>query len=70
LVEITCVPQVVHIPYVIARHRLEGVVATTQATGSLLAEELTRWWQYLEQAEAAGQWYVGQVGFMVQETKS
>ena len=69
LVEITCVPQVVHIPYVIARPLLEGVLATTQATGSLLAEELTRWWQYLEQAEAAGQCYIGQVGFMVQGTK-
>ena len=68
--EITCVPQVVHIPYVIARHLLEGVLATTQATGSLLAEALTCWWQYLEQAEAAGQCYVGQVGFMVQGTKS
>lgn len=69
LVEITCVPHVVHIPYAIARHLLEGVLGTAQTAGSLLAEELTPWWQYLEQAETAGQCYIGQVGFMVKGTK-
>ena len=65
LVEITCVPHVVHIPYAIARHLLEGALATAQAAGTVSAEQLARWWQYLEQAEAAGQCYIGQVGFMV-----
>ncbi|MDH3601526.1 MAG: methyltransferase domain-containing protein [Candidatus Tectomicrobia bacterium] len=70
LVEITCVPHVVYIPYAIARHLLEGALATAQATGAVSAEERTRWWRYLEQAEAAGQCCIGQVGFMVQGTKS
>ena len=69
LVEVTCVPHVVQIPYAVAVHLLEGALASAQAAGAVSAEERTTWWRYLEQAEAAGQCYIGQVGFMVQGIK-
>ena len=62
-------PHVVQIPYAIADHLLGGVLSAAQAAGAVSAEERTRWWQYLEQAEAAGQCYIGQVGFMVKGIK-
>jgi ubiquinone/menaquinone biosynthesis C-methylase UbiE len=69
LVEITCVPRAVRIPYAIAHRLLDGLLANLQAAGVVSGDELTAWWQPLEQAEAAGQLCFGQLGFVVSGRK-
>jgi ubiquinone/menaquinone biosynthesis C-methylase UbiE len=69
LVEVTCVPHAVHIPYAIAHHLFDGLLANFQATGGVSTDELAAWWQSLEQAEAAGHLVLGQLGFVVSGRK-
>jgi len=69
LVEVTSVPQAVRIPYAIAHHLFDGLLANLQAAGSVSVEALTQWWQPLEQAEEAGQLCFGQLGFVVSGRK-
>jgi ubiquinone/menaquinone biosynthesis C-methylase UbiE len=65
LTEITCVPHAVRIYYAFAQRLLDGHLAKAQATGILSADELTCWWEHLEKAEAAGQFHLGFLGFVV-----
>jgi hypothetical protein len=65
LVEVTCVPYAVRLPYAIAHALFDGLFAHLQAAARVSAEALAQWWQPLEQAEAAGQWCCGQLGFLV-----
>ena len=65
LTEVTCVPHAVR-PYCAFAHRLfDGHLAKAQQAGVLTADELTSWWHHLEQAEAAGQFHLGILGFVV-----
>lgn len=69
LAEVTCVPHVVHTDYVFAHRLFDGYLTTVQAAGVVSADEVTRWWQHLAQAEAAGQFHLGQLGFVVSGRK-
>jgi ubiquinone/menaquinone biosynthesis C-methylase UbiE len=69
LVEVTCVPHLVHMDYAFAQRLFAGHLRMVQAAGGVSAEECTRWWQSLEQAEAAGQFHAGQLGFIVSGRK-
>jgi ubiquinone/menaquinone biosynthesis C-methylase UbiE len=69
LVEVTCVPHTVHLDYAFAQCLFAGYLRTVQAAGVVSAEELTRWWQALAQAEEAGHLHVGQLGFVVSGRK-
>ena len=69
LVEVTCVPHTVHMDYAFAHRLFDGYLTTVQAAGVVSAEERTRWWQHLAQAEAAGHLHVGQLGFVVSGRK-
>jgi hypothetical protein len=69
LAQVTCVPHAVHMDYAFAHRLFDGYLATVQATGVVSADELTRWWQYLEHAEAVGQLHLGQLGFVVSGRK-
>lgn len=64
-----CVPHLVHMDYAFAQRLFAGYLRTVQAAGVVSAEECTRWWQSLEQAEAAGQFHAGQLGFVVSGRK-
>jgi ubiquinone/menaquinone biosynthesis C-methylase UbiE len=65
LTDIICVPHAVR-PHCAFAHRLfDGHLAKAQQAGLLCADELVRWWQHLEQAEAAGQFHLGILGFIV-----
>ena len=52
-------PHVVHMDYAFAHRLFDGYLTTVQAAGVVSADELTRWWQHLAQAEAAGQLTAG-----------
>jgi len=67
--EVTCVPHTVHMDYAFAHRLFDGHLRTVQAAGGVSAEECTRWWQALAQAEAAGHLHVGQLGFVVSGRK-
>jgi SAM-dependent methyltransferase len=67
--EVTCVPHTVRMDYAFAHRLFDGHLRTVQAAGGVSAEECTRWWQHLAQAEAAGHWHVGQLGFVVSGRK-
>lgn len=69
LTEIVCEPHVVRFDYAFTRRLFEGRVARAQKAGVFAAEELASWWEYLEQAEAAGQFHFGLFGFVVGERK-
>lgn len=69
LVEVTCVPHTVHLDYAFAQRLFAEYLRTVQAAGVVSAEELTRWWQALAQAEEAGHLHVGQLGFVVSGRK-
>jgi ubiquinone/menaquinone biosynthesis C-methylase UbiE len=69
LADITCVPHTVHLDYAFAHRLFDGHLTTLQATGVISPDELTRWWQHLTQAEAAGQFHAGQLGFVVSGRK-
>lgn len=69
LVEVTCVPHAVHLDYAFAQRLFAGYLRTVQAAGLVSAEECTRWWQHLTQAEAAGHFHAGQLGFVVRGRK-
>jgi ubiquinone/menaquinone biosynthesis C-methylase UbiE len=69
LVGVTCMPHAVHMDYAFARRLFDGYLTKVQAAGGVSADELTNWWQHLEQAEAAGQFHVGQLGFIVSGRK-
>jgi ubiquinone/menaquinone biosynthesis C-methylase UbiE len=65
LSDVTCVPHAVR-PYCTFVHRLfDGHLAKAQQAGVLSADELASWWKHLEQAEAAGQFHLGILGFIV-----
>lgn len=59
----------VRIPYAIAHRLFDGLLANLQAAGDVSADELTAWWQPLEQAEASGHLSLGQLGFVVSGRK-
>ncbi len=69
LVEVTCVPHTVHLDYTFAHRLFDGHLTKVQATGLVSADECTRWWQHLAQAEEAGQFHAGQLGFVVSGRK-
>lgn len=69
LVEVTCVPHTIHLDYAFAHRLFDGHLPKVQAAGFVSADELTRWWQHLDQAEAAGQFHAGQLGFVVSGRK-
>jgi ubiquinone/menaquinone biosynthesis C-methylase UbiE len=69
LVEVTCVPHTVHLDYAFAHRLFDGFLTKVQATGVVSADDCTRWWQQLAQAEAAGQFHAGQLGFVVSGRK-
>jgi ubiquinone/menaquinone biosynthesis C-methylase UbiE len=43
----------------------DGHLAKAQQAGVLSADALASWWKHLEQAEAAGQFHLGILGFIV-----
>ena len=67
--EVTCVPHTVHMDYAFAHRLFDGYLTTVQEAGVLSEQECTRWWQHLAQAEAAGQFHAGQLGFVVSGSK-
>jgi ubiquinone/menaquinone biosynthesis C-methylase UbiE len=69
LTGITCVPHAVHMDYAFAHRLFDGHLTTVQAAGVVSADEVSRWWQHLAQAEAAGQFHCGQLGFIVSGRK-
>jgi ubiquinone/menaquinone biosynthesis C-methylase UbiE len=69
LADVTCVPHTVHLDYAFAHRLFDGHLTRVQATGLVSAAELTRWWQHLTAAEAAGQFHAGQLGFVVSGRK-
>jgi ubiquinone/menaquinone biosynthesis C-methylase UbiE len=69
LTEVTCVPHAVRIYYAFAHRLLDGHLAKAQAAGILSADELAQWWEHLEKAEAAGQFHLGFLGFVVSGRK-
>lgn len=69
LADITCVPHTVHLDYAFAHRLFDGHLSAVQAAGIVSTDELTRWWQHLDQAEAAGEFHAGQLGFVVSGRK-
>jgi hypothetical protein len=59
----------VHLDYAFAHRLFDGHLTQVQAAGLVSADELTRWWQHLTEAETAGQFHVGQLGFVVSGRK-
>jgi ubiquinone/menaquinone biosynthesis C-methylase UbiE len=69
LADVTCVPHTAHLDYAFAHRLFDGHLTKVQATGVVSADDCTRWWQHLAQAEAAGQFHAGQLGFVVSGRK-
>jgi ubiquinone/menaquinone biosynthesis C-methylase UbiE len=69
LTEVTCVPHAVRIYGAFAHRLFDGHLAKAQDTGILSADELACWWEHLEKAEAAGQFHLGFLGFVVSGRK-
>jgi hypothetical protein len=69
LTAVTCIPHTVCIYYAFAHRLFDGHLAKAQETGILSADELARWWDHLEKAEAAGQFHLGFLGFVVSGRK-
>src|SRR4029453_15209086 len=65
LTEVTCVPHAVRWYGAFAHRIFDGHLAKAQQAGVLSADELASWWHHLEQAEAAGQFHFGILGFIV-----
>ena len=65
LTDITCTPHAARIPYSVARTLLASGADAVQAAGEASADDLARWWGYLEQAEREGHCHIGQFGFLV-----
>jgi ubiquinone/menaquinone biosynthesis C-methylase UbiE len=69
LTEVTCVPHAVRWYGAFAHRIFDGHLAKAQQAGVLSADELASWWHHLEQAEAAGQFHLGILGFIVSGRK-
>ena len=69
LVEVICVRHTVHLDYAMAHRLLDGHLTKVQAAGLVSADDIRRWWQHLTEAEAARQFHVGQLGFVVSGRK-
>ena len=69
LTEVTCVPHAVRWYGAFAHRIFDGHLAKAQQAGVLSADELASWWKHLEQAEAAGQFHLGILGFIVSGRK-
>jgi SAM-dependent methyltransferase len=69
LADVTCVPHTVHLDYAFAHRLFDGHLSKVQAAGIVSTDELTRWWQHLDRAEAAGEFHAGQLGFVVSGRK-
>ena len=69
LTEVTCVPHAVRWYGAFAHRIFDGHLAKAQQAGVLSADELASWWHHLEQAEAAGQFHFGILGFIVSGRK-
>lgn len=65
LTDVTCVPHAVRLYCAFAHRLFDGYLAKAQQAGVLSADELASWWKHLEQAEAAGQFHLGILGFIV-----
>ena len=50
-------------------HGIPGHDTFRRVLSRLDPDELTRWWQHLDQAEAAGEFHAGQLGFVVSGRK-
>jgi len=69
LADVTCVPHTVHLDYAFAHRLFDGHLNKVQAAGIVSADDCARWWQQLTQAEEAGQFHAGQLGFVVSGRK-
>jgi ubiquinone/menaquinone biosynthesis C-methylase UbiE len=65
LQEVTTVPKLLTSNYAGFKLVFGGTLDESVKAGKLDAEELAGWWSALEQAEQAGHFYVGMLGFVV-----
>ncbi|MGH9720858.1 MAG: methyltransferase domain-containing protein [Bryobacteraceae bacterium] len=63
--DIVSVPHAVRIDCSFAHRLFDGHLKRAQGAGSISAAELATWWSYLEQAEAAGGFHAGFLGYIV-----
>jgi ubiquinone/menaquinone biosynthesis C-methylase UbiE len=63
-------PVQVFIPYTFAELLLGGHLTAVQASGVLTPQQAQEWWEYLQQADAAGTLLIGFTAFIVVGTKS
>jgi ubiquinone/menaquinone biosynthesis C-methylase UbiE len=65
LYEVTSVPRAVRPHYASAHDVFDGLIAKGISQGVLSGEEVTLWWQDLEQANNRGMFHFGFLGFVV-----
>jgi ubiquinone/menaquinone biosynthesis C-methylase UbiE len=62
---ITVIPHMILTPYAMYRRVVGGTIAQAVRAGQLSSTEVDTWWRDLEQAEAAGHFFAGFLGFLV-----
>ena len=63
--ELTVIPHVILTPYAMFRRVVSGTLTQAVQRSQIPSTELNVWWQTLEQAEAAGRFFAGFLGFLV-----
>jgi len=61
--------RIMPLDYAFFQHVFGGMLQRAQAAGAVSAEELTRFWRTLEEAEQAGHFFAGTGGFVVSGRK-